>query len=296
LDTTTSPDARATIIWLVGEFAGVDPENNIAPDVLRILSKGFADESEVAKQQIVLLAAKVYLQHLLQRNQAQVEKTPGGPFSDPENGSQPSQPQSHDEHPVTILWHYVLLLARYDTSYDLRDRARLFKSLLALPSSTQLASLLLQAPKPVPHTPSPSESRRGLLIGSSSLVVGAESGISKLKGYEDLPEWVEDGQEPDQRLRDEERNAEYGEMRDVPAGEKLDNALKQQQQQQKQGVASSTNGVGIGSGKEKTLDDWLAEDEDEEETDEEGSSEEETTEEETDEESEDGNEKQRLVK
>ncbi|KAL8721331.1 MAG: hypothetical protein Q9181_007733, partial [Wetmoreana brouardii] len=58
LDTTPHPEARATIIWLVGEFAGIDSENNIAPDVLRILTKGFASESEPAKLQIVLLAAK----------------------------------------------------------------------------------------------------------------------------------------------------------------------------------------------------------------------------------------------
>jgi AP-3 complex subunit beta len=132
------------------------------------------------------------------------------------------------------------------------------------------------------------------MIGSSSLVVGAESGISRLKGYEDLPEWVEAGQQPDPRLRDEERKAEYGEKRDVPAGEMLDNALKQQQQQ-KQGIGGKANGLGVGSGKEKTLDDWLAEEEESEETDEEGSTEEETSEEESDAESEHGDEKQRLV-
>jgi len=61
LDTATNPRARASIIWLVGEFAGIDGENNIASDVLRILAKGFVDEAEPAKLQIVLLAAKVYL-------------------------------------------------------------------------------------------------------------------------------------------------------------------------------------------------------------------------------------------
>ncbi|KAL8640512.1 MAG: hypothetical protein Q9228_002568, partial [Teloschistes exilis] len=65
LDTTPHPDARATIIWLVGEFAGMgNSENNIAPDVLRILTKSFASESEAAKLQIVLLAARVYLHYL----------------------------------------------------------------------------------------------------------------------------------------------------------------------------------------------------------------------------------------
>jgi vesicle coat complex subunit len=70
LDSATDPRARATIIWLVGEFAGIDGENNIAADVLRILAKGFANEAEPAKLQIVLLAAKVYLHYL---NRCQTE-------------------------------------------------------------------------------------------------------------------------------------------------------------------------------------------------------------------------------
>lgn len=64
LDSATDPHARATIIWLVGEFAGLNGTDNIAADVLRILLKEFAEESEIAKRQIVLLAAKVYLHHL----------------------------------------------------------------------------------------------------------------------------------------------------------------------------------------------------------------------------------------
>jgi AP-3 complex subunit beta len=78
LDTATNPRARASIIWLVGEFAGIDGENNIAPDVLRILAKGFADEAEPAKLQIVLLAAKVYLHHL---NRSDVGVEPAKPVS-----------------------------------------------------------------------------------------------------------------------------------------------------------------------------------------------------------------------
>ena len=68
LDTLTSPTARASIIWLVGEFAGYEPEDNIAADVLRILIKGYADESDEVRAQIVLLAAKCYLHFLNARN------------------------------------------------------------------------------------------------------------------------------------------------------------------------------------------------------------------------------------
>ncbi len=316
LDTATNPQARASIIWLVGEFAGVDGENNIAADVLRILAKGFAEESEPAKLQIILLAAKVYVHHLNRtRPSTESSKSPATPpvwdqiqspeddggFSENTNNLETvyrngGSAESEKEHPIAVLWKYVLLLARYDTSYDLRDRARLYKALLAVPSSTQLASLLLLAPKPVPHTPSPSEGRRGFTLGSASVVIGEEGGVNGLRGYEALPEWVEEGHEPDPALREEGvAKVEYGEKRNVPATEKLDNAVREGT---KVGQASSGRINGLNpNGKEKTLDDWLAEDEEEEEEGSEESTEEETDEEESEyEESEDEEEHHRLVK
>ncbi|MCJ1225036.1 AP-3 complex subunit beta [Toensbergia leucococca] len=298
LDTTSNPQARASIIWLVGEFAGISDEDNIAPDVLRILAKGFADESEPAKLQIVLLAAKVYVHHLNRTqetlrpppSQAQPPSTPlspteeGGFESNPYSPTQPPSPPDPDpepEHPISILWRYILLLARYDTSYDLRDRTRLYKALLANPASTQLASLLLLAPKPVPHTPSPSQSRKDLLLGSATLVIGSDAGPTGLPGYENLPEWVLDGEEPDARLRDEGvGKAEYGERKAVPAGEKLDIALKGE------GIGGKANGVVFEGGKEKSLNDWLDEESEEGSTEEGSSEEDEESESEGEEESE----------
>ncbi|CRK16056.1 hypothetical protein BN1708_017456 [Verticillium longisporum] len=124
LDSATDPQARATIIWLVGEFAGINGEDNIAADVLRILVKDFASESEAAKRQIVLLAAKVYLHHINRQAEDKTAETP-----------EPNQ----DEHVVAKLWDYVLLLVRYDTSYDLRDRARMYRALLSL----QICAIIL---------------------------------------------------------------------------------------------------------------------------------------------------------
>ncbi|KAF7947808.1 hypothetical protein EAE96_008887 [Botrytis aclada] len=317
LDTATNPRARATIIWLVGEFAGIDGENNIAPDVLRILAKGFADEAEPAKLQIVLLAAKVYLHHL---NRTTPEPEPIKPVSPsqpshdyasieegnegfasldspPQNSfSPPPEPESEPDHPIIVLWNYILLLARYDTSYDLRDRTRLYKSLLAIPSSTQLASLMLLAPKPIPHTPSPSESRTSFTLGSASLVVGEEGGMHGLKGYEVLPPWVEAGSEPDPSLRepDSARN-EYEEKKVMTAGQILDSAVKDFRPSVSPSKTNGFNAGGSGSGtalgKEKTLDDWLAESEQEEseeeddddEDEESGEAEEESGEEDSDE-------------
>jgi hypothetical protein len=200
-----------------------------------------------------------------------------------------------------ILWNYILLLARYDTSYDLRDRTRLYKALLAVPTSTLLARLMLLAPKPVPHTPSPSESRTGFTLGSASLVVGENGGLHGLRGYEKLPDWVEAGKEPDPSLREADvGKMEYDSSRIAPASERLDSAVRDSA---KSGSPSKTNGFGAVGGKEKTLDDWLAEDEgeeeeseEEEETEEESSEEEASDEEEEDEESDDDKEHDRLVK
>lgn len=281
LDDVTNSNARASIIWLVGEFAGIGDENNVAPDVLRILVKGFADEPEAVKLQIVLLAAKVYTHHL---NRTQKPSSTGegvshdrmSPVPDEGellHGDQRIQRPPDLEHAIAVLWRYVLVLARYDTSYDLRDRSRLYKELLANPSSIQLANLMLLAPKPVPHTPSPLEGRKGLLLGSATLVIGEDAGPNGLPGYEGLPDWVKEGDEPDPTLRDEKAsNTVYGDKKSIPAGEKLDNALREKETLQKSGTAGS-------SMKDKTLDDWLAEAEESEESEE--SSEDEAEEEES---------------
>ncbi|KAK3687780.1 adaptin N terminal region-domain-containing protein [Podospora appendiculata] len=275
LDSATDPQARATIIWLVGEFSGLNGEDNIAPDVLRILLKDFASESEIAKRQIVLLAAKVYLHHL----NRQIEESTPGPDGEP---GPPPKLAEDDDHPIAKLWNYALLLVRYDTSYDLRDRARLYKALVGVP---QLATLMLLAPKPAPQAPSPSETRRGYTLGSSALVLAGGGGVHGLRGYEDLPEWVQEGREPDPRLRETEASASvYGEKRVVPAAEILDAAARS-------AGPSKSNGLGEAVGA-KTLDDWLAEDEgreeEEEESGEEGEEEEEEETDDEEEEEEDG--------
>ncbi|RYP48353.1 hypothetical protein DL768_005722 [Monosporascus sp. mg162] len=262
LDSATDPQARATIVWLVGEFAGIGGENNIAADVLRILLKGFSDESEIAKRQIVLLAAKVYLHHINRQTEAGQESNKEGSEREAPPPSPP--PPITDEHPVARLWNYVLLLVRYDTSYDLRDRARLYKALLGVP---QLATLMLLAPKPAPQAPSPSETRRGLTLGSSSLVLAADvaAGLHGIRGYEPLPDWVPEGSEPDPRLRDQDaghNTREYGgdgRRAAIPAAEALGDAPPPPAVDK-----GKRNGAGA-----MTLDDWLAEDDEEGETDEE---------------------------
>lgn len=304
LDNTTNPQARASIIWLVGEYASLPEEDNIAPDVLRILVKGFVGESEAAKLQIILLAAKVYLHYLIRNEAFRAQNSdlnqeawlePASPqrslsgsllsedttkFEGQASSARTLDVAEHQsppppEHPIPLLWTYLGNLTRYDTSYDLRDRMRLYQALLAKPSSTQLASLLLLAPKPVPLIPSPSQDRKSFLVGSSSLVIGLDgTGQGGVIGYEQLPDWVKEGDQPDPRTRNIASSTEGLEVRggaSTAATRKLDAA-----------VASKQLGKTDPPGKERTLDEWLAEDEEaqeddvEEEDDDEESSEEET--------------------
>ncbi|KAI5806761.1 AP-3 adaptor complex subunit beta [Peziza echinospora] len=234
LDTTTNPQARASIIWLVGEFAGYGyPEDddgeddgsgdgNIAADTLRILAKGFVDESEQVRGMIVLLAAKVYVvwlnrRQLRMKNQASRNPPPpprvppissgfggigdggseAGDDDDEEEEEEEEDDPEAENHPIPLLQKYILhLLSRYDISYDLRDRARLYRSLLADPKSTQLATLILQAPKPKPLATTTTATATGAAgwgggctIGSASLAIGVLVGEGEVRGYNPLPEW-----------------------------------------------------------------------------------------------------------
>ena len=281
LDAATDAQARATIVWLVGEFSGLaddDGGDSIAADVLRILLKDFVNESEAAKRQILLLAAKVYLHHLNKKDRE--EKARG----EKDRGE---ESDAGERDRITPLWEYVLLLVRYDVSYDLRDRARLYRALLEVP---QLATLMLLAPKPVPHAPSPSEVRRGFTLGSAALVLG-QGGESKsknmlhgLRGYESLPDWVREGDEPDAELRDteEEKKAAttFINQKQTPAGDSLDQAARSRRPIVAAGAAAG------GKPGSKTLDDWLAEESSEEDDGSEESSSEESSEEEGEEEEE----------
>lgn len=249
LDSLVAPAARANIIWLVGEFAASSPGKDISVDVLRILTRTFADENEIVQQQILLLAARVYLRYL---NRLKVPEAAT-------NGDLPLGVDHDSNHPIPNLYSHILLLCRYSTSYDLRDRARAFRNLLSTPSSTELATLLLLAPKPVPLAPSPSEARKGFVVGSASLVVGEAAG-NGLHGYEDIPPWVEEGDEPDPKLRAETKVYGGQEKKTLTAAEQLDAAT---------GKANGLEGVGVKAGVPKTLDDWLDEGEEDEETEEE---------------------------
>jgi len=279
LDVTRSPAARASIVWLVGEFAGSSDGDNVAADVLRILAKGFADEAEQARLQIVLLAAKVYLHHLNGMQSAGDKDSGLQDGIDSDHTAADTGLDAPSQYPIALLWRYILLLARYDTSYDLRDRARVYRALLAAPQSTQLATLLLLAPKPIPHSRSPGEGRIAFTLGSASQALGGDVvGASGLPEYVALPDWVVDGEQPDARLRADGSGAAattYGDgLRGVSAADRLE-AQAGRAGSWNQGAGKTKPGAEAGARGEKSLDDWLAESDAEEgsaEGDEESSS------------------------
>ncbi|KAK9374474.1 adaptin N terminal region-domain-containing protein [Lipomyces chichibuensis] len=197
LDSATVSLARASIIWLVGEFAGI--ARYIAPDVLRKCAKNFTEEDESTKLQIVLLAAKLYSYYVeekpVQEDHAQEDQQLEPTIKPPAD-------------PMDLLFDYIMLLARYDTSYDLRDRARLYKSVLSNQSTAPIAKLLLQAPKPSPHAPSPSQGKEKFLIGSSGLV------CANINDTRPLPPWSSDT--PDASIRDEVKVEESSVLSSLP--------------------------------------------------------------------------------
>lgn len=201
LDNIAHPAARASVFWLVGQYAADtsgekrDPAVAAAawdgvapwvPDVLRRGVRGFAGEASPAKLQVLNLAAKLLV---LSRN-AQLEK----------------------------FAQYLFALACYDRDYDVRDRARFLAALLrgvrqsptrgdaategvegegngedeneaevggVILRREQAHHVLLGARRAInADTDAQSATFR---VGSMSRAVG-----HKLEGYDALPEWTDD--------------------------------------------------------------------------------------------------------
>lgn len=110
LDNITNASARASVFWLVGQFAADDsPDTTMglkwdgiapwAPDILRKGVKSFTSEEAPAKLQILTLAAKLLV-------------------------LSPTAPK------LDLFCQYLFSLARWDADYDVRDRARFLAALL----------------------------------------------------------------------------------------------------------------------------------------------------------------------
>ncbi|XP_034649961.1 AP-3 complex subunit beta-2 [Drosophila subobscura] len=152
IDYINVPAARAAIIWLIGEYNEKVPL--IAPDVLRKMAKSFVDEQDVVKLQVLNLGVKLYL----------------------------TNPQQ-----TSLLCQYVFTLARYDTNYDVRDRARFLRQFI-FPASgassvlTQSARQVFLASKPAPVPESKYRDTNSFQLGSLSHYLNMPA-----TGYKELP-------------------------------------------------------------------------------------------------------------
>ncbi|KAM6986521.1 AP-3 complex subunit beta-1 [Aplochiton taeniatus] len=165
-DNITVAMARASILWLIGEYCERVPK--IAPDVLRQMAKSFTGEEDIVKLQVVNLAAKLYLTNSKQ---------------------------------TKLLTQYILNLGKYDPSYDIRDRTRFIRQLI-VPNEksgalSKYARRILLAPKPAPVIESAFKDRDRFQLGTLS-----HSLNSKATGYLELSDWP--AVAPDQSVRNVE--------------------------------------------------------------------------------------------
>uniref|UniRef100_A0A8C1DDW0 AP-3 complex subunit beta n=2 Tax=Cyprinus carpio TaxID=7962 RepID=A0A8C1DDW0_CYPCA len=162
-DNITVSMARASILWLMGEYCEHVPK--IAPDVLRKMAKTFTSEEDIVKLQTVNLAAKLYLTNSKQ---------------------------------TKLLTQYILNLGKYDQSYDIRDRTRFIRQLI-VPNEksgalSKYARRILMAPKPAPVLQSAFKDRDRFQLGTLS-----HSLNSQANGYLELSDWP--AVAPDQSVR-----------------------------------------------------------------------------------------------
>ncbi|XP_038257803.1 AP-3 complex subunit beta-1 isoform X4 [Dermochelys coriacea] len=163
LDTITVPVARASILWLIGEYCERVPK--IAPDVLRKMAKSFTNEDDLVKLQILNLGAKLYLTNSKQ---------------------------------TKLLTQYILNLGKYDQSYDIRDRTRFIRQLI-VPNEksgalSKYAKKIFLAQKPAPLLESPFKDRDRFQLGTLSHTLN-----TKATGYLELSNWPEVAPDPSVR-------------------------------------------------------------------------------------------------
>ncbi|GCB63217.1 hypothetical protein scyTo_0014600, partial [Scyliorhinus torazame] len=160
IDNIMVPMARASILWLIGEYCEHVPK--IAPDVLRKMAKSFTNEEDIVKLQIINLAAKLYLTNSKQ---------------------------------TKLLTQYVLNLAKYDQNYDIRDRARFIRQLIVPTEKSgvlsKYAKKLFLAQKPAPVLESSFKDRDHFQLGSLSHLLNSKAG-----GYQELPDWPNSAPDP----------------------------------------------------------------------------------------------------
>ncbi|KAJ3556780.1 hypothetical protein NM688_g1828 [Phlebia brevispora] len=175
IDEIHHPQARACILWLVGQYAeapgsvdsgvvSLGPEGIVpwAPDVLRKAAISFKQESPIVKLQALTLAAKLLV-------------------------------LSPADRTIGLLTKYVLSLARYDLNIDDNEEEELEDHGRVVLRREQAKMVLFEGKLNVVED-TRSDGQR-LKLGSLGAVIGKEMGTDNY-----LPDWLEQGVDP--TLRD----------------------------------------------------------------------------------------------
>uniref|UniRef100_A0A914Y178 AP-3 complex subunit beta C-terminal domain-containing protein n=1 Tax=Panagrolaimus superbus TaxID=310955 RepID=A0A914Y178_9BILA len=150
-----APPARACVIWLISTH--IDKVPTLAPDLLRILAKTFCDEADIVKLQILNLAIRLW---------------------------------ATDRTKCELLVKYVIQLARYDRSYDIRDRCRFLRNLL-FKDDSKFPLKIFMTDKPAPAVHSQYSDRENFQLGTLSHLLN-----QKCNGYTELPDFPEIAPDP----------------------------------------------------------------------------------------------------
>ncbi|KAF8366488.1 apb-3 [Pristionchus pacificus] len=149
--TLKSSESRACVVWLVATH--LEKVLHIAPDLLRMLAKNFATEHESVKLETLKLAVALWI---VKRES------------------------------VSTLVQYILQLARFDLSYDMRDRVRFLRNLMMNTTTLSLhAREIIMGTKPCPSLTSSFGDRHSFQLGTLSHVLN-----QTCNRYETLPEWT----------------------------------------------------------------------------------------------------------
>ncbi|XP_063829886.1 AP-3 complex subunit beta-2 [Ostrinia nubilalis] len=165
-----APAARAAAVWLVAEHGAKHPR---AAAILAHMAANFADQDELVKLQLLSLAVKLSI----------------------------TQP---DTLPVC---RYIVSLARYDASYDVRDRARMLRRFIEPQNGKLLAAFaaeIFRPDKPKPTVESSFKDRTQFAVGTLSQYIG-----SAASGYRALPAAPPAALAAAARQRDERKNKSF---------------------------------------------------------------------------------------
>eukprot|EP00960_Hanusia_phi_P037298 752853-Hanusia_phi.AAC.2 len=163
LENIKAAPARASVIWMVGAYHHLIPK--VAPDVLRELLKVFKTESTQVKLQILNLSCRLFL----------------------------TEPET-----CKTMFVYVLDMSRYDTDFDIRDRARMMRTILLTEKCEKLkekASNIFLGERKAPEFYAPSRDSESFGLNSLSHAVSHH-----VAGYMEIPDFPEEV--PDSSIRD----------------------------------------------------------------------------------------------